>query len=129
MLSYKCNNLARVRKQNCSSFTSRKLSGLVLSVGSRGLSRYPSGCCNVGRVSFFFFCGGRKNQNKFPSNLHCPVKKLNSFLFKFFQYRICLLVCLYTFRQLFCLFTFSESTVQKAFCRFMFFDFCVLFCF
>ena len=24
---------------------------------------------------------GRKKQNKFPSNLHCPVKKLNPFLF------------------------------------------------
>jgi len=24
-------------------------------------------CCNVGGVSFFFFCGGgRKKQNKFP---------------------------------------------------------------
>jgi len=28
-----------------------------------------------------FFAGGRKKQNKFPSNLHCPVKKLNPFLF------------------------------------------------
>ncbi|HRX69338.1 MAG TPA: hypothetical protein P5200_13275, partial [Tenuifilaceae bacterium] len=29
---------------------------------------------------FFFFCGGgRKKQNKFPSNLHCPIKKLNPF--------------------------------------------------
>jgi len=27
------------------------------------------------------FAGGRKKQNKFPSNLHCPVKKLNLFLF------------------------------------------------
>ena len=26
-----------------------------------------------------FFAGGRKKQNKFPSNLHCPVKKLNPF--------------------------------------------------
>jgi len=30
-----------------------------------------------------FFAGGRKKQNKFPSNLHCPVKKLNLFLFQF----------------------------------------------
>jgi len=37
----------------------------------------------VGGVSFFFFCGGgRKKQNKFPSNLLCPVKKLNPFLFQ-----------------------------------------------
>jgi hypothetical protein len=28
-----------------------------------------------------FFAGGRKKQNKFPSNLHCPVKKLNPFLY------------------------------------------------
>jgi hypothetical protein len=27
------------------------------------------------------FAGGKKKQNKFPSNLHCPVKKLNPFLF------------------------------------------------
>ena len=49
-------------------------------------------CCNVGGASFFF-CGEKKNQNKFgsadlhfvpiPSNLHCPVKKLNPFLFNF----------------------------------------------
>jgi len=26
-----------------------------------------------------FFVGGRKKQNKFPSNLHCRVKKLNPF--------------------------------------------------
>jgi len=26
-----------------------------------------------------FFAGERKKQNKFPSNLHCPVKKLNPF--------------------------------------------------
>ena len=29
-----------------------------------------------------FFAGGRKKQNKFPSNLHCPVIKLNHFLFQ-----------------------------------------------
>jgi len=38
---------------------------------------------------------GRKKQNKFPSNLYCPVKKLNYFLFQFYRYRICL-VCLFT---------------------------------
>jgi len=27
------------------------------------------------------FAGRRKKQNKFPSNLHCPIKKLNPFLF------------------------------------------------
>jgi hypothetical protein len=30
-----------------------------------------------------FFAGGRKKQNKFPSNLHCPVKKLNPFYLQF----------------------------------------------
>jgi hypothetical protein len=30
---------------------------------------------------FLLFCGGKKKSNKFPSNLHCPVKKLNPFLF------------------------------------------------
>jgi hypothetical protein len=44
-----------------------------LSVGLWGFGNV----CNVGGVSFFFFAGGRKKQNKFPSNLHCPVKKLN----------------------------------------------------
>ena len=39
--------------------------------------------CNVGGVSFFFFCGGKKKTKKFPSNLHCPVKKLNPFYFQF----------------------------------------------
>jgi len=42
------------------------------------------------------FAGGRKKQNKFPSNLHCPVIKLNPFLFKFCHYRIYLVVCLFT---------------------------------
>jgi hypothetical protein len=40
-----------------------------------------------------FFAGGRKKQNKFPSNLYCPVKKLNYFLFQFYRYRICF-ICL-----------------------------------
>jgi hypothetical protein len=30
-----------------------------------------------------FFAGEEKKQNKFPSNLHCPVKKLNAFYFQF----------------------------------------------
>jgi len=30
-----------------------------------------------------FFAGGRKKQNKFPSNLNCPIKKLNPFYFQF----------------------------------------------
>jgi hypothetical protein len=30
-----------------------------------------------------FFAGGRKKQNKFTSNLHCPVIKLNHFYFQF----------------------------------------------
>jgi hypothetical protein len=37
-----------------------------------------------------FFVGGRKKQNKFPSNLHCPVKA-RSILFSIYNYRICLL--------------------------------------
>jgi len=50
----------------------------------------------VGFLSSFFFAGGRKKQNKFPSNLHCPVTKLNPFLFLFYRYRICLFVCFFT---------------------------------
>ena len=47
-----------------------------LSFGSWGFGNV----CNVGGASFFFFCGGgRKKQNKFPSNLHCLIKKLNPF--------------------------------------------------
>ncbi len=60
--------------QNCTFWQS-----LGCSVGSCGFANV----CNVGGGSFFFFCGGgRKKQNKFPSNLHCPVKKLNHFLFQ-----------------------------------------------
>jgi hypothetical protein len=47
-------------------------------------------------VSFFFFAGGKKKQNKIPSNLHCPIKKLKPFLFTIYHYRICLLVSLFT---------------------------------
>jgi hypothetical protein len=36
-------------------------------------------CCFVGQVSFIFFAGGRNKQNKFPSNLHSLIKKLNPF--------------------------------------------------
>jgi hypothetical protein len=53
-------------------------------------------CCNVGGVSFFFFFGGKKKQNKFPSDLHCPIKKLNPFLFQLCHFRICLFVCTLT---------------------------------
>jgi len=73
-----------VCKQNCSSFAS-----VGLSVGfpmNRDRLWGFANVCNVGGVSFFFFCGGKKKQNKFgsaelhfdpvPSNLHCPVKKL-----------------------------------------------------
>jgi hypothetical protein len=60
-----------VRKQNCSSFA------------SFGFERRLVGLANVLQcgLGFFllFFAGGRKKQNKFPSNLHCPVKKLNPF--------------------------------------------------
>jgi len=71
-------NVSSGGQEDCSSFASRKLSGLVLSVGSWGFGNV----CNVGGVSFFFFAEGRKKQNKFPSNLHCPVIKLNHFLFQ-----------------------------------------------
>ena len=67
------------------------LQALVFSVGSWGFGNV----CNVGGV-FFFFAGGRKKRNKFPSNLHCPVKKLNPFFVINYHYRICLVVCLYT---------------------------------
>ena len=42
----------------------------------------------VGFLSSFLRVG-RKKQNKFPSNLHCPVIKLNSFVI-IYHYRICL---------------------------------------
>jgi len=51
-----------------------------LSFGSWAL---PMCAMGVG-VSFIFHLRvGRKKQNKFPSNLHCPAKKLNTFLFQF----------------------------------------------
>jgi hypothetical protein len=53
-------------------------------------------CCNVGGVSFFFFAGGRKKQNKFPSNLHCPVKKLNPFFRYYLSLSYLSVVCLFT---------------------------------
>jgi len=62
-----------VGRQNCTLWQS-----FDFSVGSWGFANV----CNVGGVSFFE--GGRKKQNKFPSNLHCPVKKLNPFYFQFF---------------------------------------------
>jgi len=61
-------------------------------VGSWGFANV----CNVGGVSFFFLRVGRKKQNKFSTYLHCPVKKLNPFLFSFYRYRFCLFVCLFT---------------------------------
>jgi len=39
---------------------------------------------------------GRKKQNKFPSKLHYPVKKLNPFLFQFYLYCIRLSLSFYT---------------------------------
>jgi len=47
----------------------------------------------VGFLSFF--AGGRKKQNKFPSNLHCPVKKLNPFLFQIVTIVSVCCVCLF----------------------------------
>jgi hypothetical protein len=72
-----------VRKQNCSSFA------------SFGFERWLVGLANVLQCGWgfllLFLRGGRKKQNKFgsaelhfvpvPSNLHCPIKKLNPFLF------------------------------------------------
>ncbi|MDD4920694.1 MAG: hypothetical protein PHX94_08350, partial [Bacteroidales bacterium] len=49
-----------------------------LSVGWSGLAM-----CAMWVGFLSFFAGGRKKQNKFPSNLHCPVKKLNPFYFQF----------------------------------------------
>jgi hypothetical protein len=62
-----------VRWQENSSF-----GNFGLRVGSWGLQM----CCFV-RWGFFVFARGEKKQNKFPSNLHCPVKKLNPFYFQF----------------------------------------------
>jgi len=59
-----------VRRQNCTFWQS-----FGCSVGLWGFGNV----CNVGGVSSFFAGGGRKKQNKFPSNLHCPIKKLNPF--------------------------------------------------
>jgi hypothetical protein len=60
-----------VRKQNCSSFV------------SFGFERWLVGLANVLQCGWgflsSFLAGGRKKQNKFPSNLHCLVKKLNPF--------------------------------------------------
>jgi hypothetical protein len=63
--------------QGCVSKIAALLQALALSVGSWGL---PMCAMWVGFLSSFF-AGGRKKQNKFPSNLHCPIKKLNPFLF------------------------------------------------
>jgi len=66
-----------VRKQNCSF-----LQTFGLSVGSCGFVPIKIGMLQCGWAFLAsFFAGGRKKQNKFPSNLHCPIKKLNSFLF------------------------------------------------
>jgi len=43
-----------------------------------------------------FFAGGRKKQNKFPSNLHCPVKKLNPFFRYYLSLSYLSVVCLFT---------------------------------
>jgi len=40
-------------------------------------------CAMWVRFPSSFLWVGRKKQNKFPSNLHCPVIKLNSFYFQF----------------------------------------------
>ena len=48
--------LLRTNLHGCVSKIAALLQALVLSVGSWGLQM----CCNVGGVSFFFFCGGKK---------------------------------------------------------------------
>jgi TRAP-type C4-dicarboxylate transport system permease small subunit len=76
-----------VRKQNCSSFA------------SFGFERWLVWLANVlqcGWGFFLLFAGGKKKQNKFPSNLHCPVKKLNPFYFQFITIVSVCCVCLYT---------------------------------
>jgi hypothetical protein len=72
-IKHKCNNLAGVRKQNCSSFANLWFERWLLRV-------CKCAAMWVGFPSSFLWVG-RKKQNKFPSNLHCPVKKLNPFLF------------------------------------------------
>jgi hypothetical protein len=77
-----------VCSQNCTLWQSFGFGGGLWGFGNPDKSGQV--VCNVGRVSFFLFCGGRKKQNKFgsaehqfvpvPSNLHCPVKKALSFL-------------------------------------------------
>jgi hypothetical protein len=63
----------------------------VLSNGSWGFGNV----CNVGGVSFFFFAGGRKKQNKFIQfALSC--QKAKSCLISIYNYRICLVVCVFT---------------------------------
>ena len=76
------------------SLASRKPSGLVSALASRskfwtGSGALPMCAMWVGFLSSFLWVG-RKKQNKFPSNLHCPIKKLNTFLIQFYRYRICL---------------------------------------
>ena len=73
--------------QNCTLWQS-----FGCSVGSCGFANV----CNVGGVSLFFFVGGRKKQNKFPSNLHCPVKKLNPFFRYYLSLSYLSIVCLFT---------------------------------
>jgi hypothetical protein len=70
-----------VHKQICNSFANFGFERWLV-----GLANVLQ--CAVGFPSSFLWVG-RKKQNKFPSNLHCPVKKLNPF-FIIYLYRICL---------------------------------------
>jgi len=51
-------------------------------VGALARGALPMCAMWVGFPSSFLRVG-RKKQNKFPSNLHCPIKKLNPFYFNF----------------------------------------------
>lgn len=86
--------------QRCVGKIAALLQALVLNVGSWGLRM----CYNVGGVSFFFFCMGRKNKiiwlrlaplrsGSIKFALSC--QKAKSFLsLIIYHYRFCLVVCL-----------------------------------
>jgi len=61
--------IPRVRRQDCTLWQSF---GSALACGALAMCAMWVGFSS-------FFAGGRKKQNKFPSNLYCTVKKLNPF--------------------------------------------------
>jgi len=63
----------------------------------RASARVACKCAAMWVGLLFLFCGGEeKKQNKFPSNLHCPFKKLNPFLFQVINIISVSCVCLFT---------------------------------